>query len=476
MDTVIGGVKVKIKSLNFRLIVSFGVSICFFSAIIFMLSIKAFNSYYYEDIYRTLEENETIIKITDIDDFIKGKNRDIRKIEEKVWFKTNENVLIRKFNDGRSNITEHILLKIEDDIKKQEQDSKRYVMDIEDRQLFYVITKCEEASEQSKKKPPQKSTSKLKAMDGSAYYKVSFKWKVEDDTLEKRLFIQIGIAFLLGIGLMFLVAFYLSRYLTRPLVQLESYVGNISNRELNVPIKMTREDEIGFLANSIEKMRKELLKYDEDQKFKLHAVSHELKTPLMVIRSYIDAVKRGLYPKGTLDASLKVIDEECNRLEKLVYNLLYMQRLDYLDSEIKNRKKVNLKEIIEEVIKNYSLQLKELDTELDLHDVVLYSNYNQLKVIVENILDNQIRYAKTLIKISLREDSEKIYLNFFNDGESIEKIEDIFKLFQKGKKGQSGIGLYIVNRILKIYDGKISAKNVENGVSFEIEIEKCKEV
>nr|WP_272507441.1 HAMP domain-containing sensor histidine kinase [Clostridium aestuarii] len=275
---------------------------------------------------------------------------------------------------------------------------------------------------------------------------------------------------------MFLVAFYLSRYLTRPLVELENHVANISNRELNIPIKMRREDEIGFLANSIEKMRKELLKYDEDQKFKLHAVSHELKTPIMVIKSYLDAAKRGLYPKGTLDASLEVIDEECNRLEKLVYNLLYMQRLDYLDSEIKNREKVNLKEIVQGVIKNYSLQLKQLDIKLNLDDVVIYSNYNQLKVIVENILDNQIRYAKTLIKISLTEDIEKIYLNFFNDGESIEKIEDIFKLFKKGKKGQSGIGLYIVNRILKIYDGKIYARNVENGVWFQIEIEKYKEV
>lgn len=473
MDMAIGGVRMKIKSLNFRLIASFAAIICVFSLIIFLLLIRAFNTYYYEDIYRTLEENETIIKTTDIDDFIKGKNRDMRKIEEKVWFKNNENVLSREFEDGRSNITEHILLMVEDDIKKQEEDSKRYVMDVEDRQLFYVITKYKISRNDSKKKAADKRYSSIKASEGSCYYKVSFKWKVEDDTLEKRLFIQIGISFVLGTAVMFLAAFYLSRYLTKPLVELENCVRNISNRELNVPIEMSREDEIGFLANSIEKMRKELLKYDEDQKFKLHAISHELKTPLMVIRSYIDSVKRGLYPKGTLEGSLKVIDEECSRLEKLVYNLLYMQRLDYLESEIKNRKKVDLKEIIEEVIKSYSLQLKQFNLQLNLDDVVIYSNYNQLKVIVENILDNQIRYAKTLIKISLIEDREKIYLNFFNDGESIEKIEDIFKLFQKGEKGQSGIGLYIVKRILKIYGGKICAKNAENGVSFQIEIQKC---
>ncbi|MCY6484880.1 HAMP domain-containing sensor histidine kinase [Clostridium aestuarii] len=465
-----------IKSLNFRLIISFGVIICIFSAIIFLFSIKAFNSYYYEDIYRTLEENETVIKTTNINDFVKNKDQDIRKIEEKVWLKNEENIIVRKFNDNLSYLTEEILLKVEEDIKKQKEDSKRYVMDVDNRELFYVITKYKDTFGYSKKKSYEKSSSNIKALDSPCYYKVSFKWKVEDDTLEKRLFIQIGISFIWGIGMMFLVAFYLSRYLTRPLVELENHVANISNRELNIPIKMRREDEIGFLANSIEKMRKELLKYDEDQKFKLHAVSHELKTPIMVIKSYLDAAKRGLYPKGTLDASLEVIDEECNRLEKLVYNLLYMQRLDYLDSEIKNREKVNLKEIVQGVIKNYSLQLKQLDIKLNLDDVVIYSNYNQLKVIVENILDNQIRYAKTLIKISLTEDIEKIYLNFFNDGESIEKIEDIFKLFKKGKKGQSGIGLYIVNRILKIYDGKIYARNVENGVWFQIEIEKYKEV
>jgi len=451
---------VKIKSLNFRLIISFGVIICIFSSIIFLLLIKAFNSYYYEDIYRTLEENETVIITTDINDFIKNKDQDIRKIEEKVWLKTEENVVVRKFKDNLSFITEEILLKVEENIKRQNEDSKRYVMNVDNRELFYVITKYKGSFGYSK------------SPDSSCYYKVTFKWKVEDTTLEKNLFIQIGISFLLGIAMMFLVAFYLSRYLTKPLIELESCVENISNRELNVPIKISREDEIGFLANSIDKMRKELLKYDEDQKFKLHAISHELKTPIMIIKSYLEAVKKGLYPKGTLDDSLGVIDEECNRLEKLVYNLLYIQRLDYMDSELKNRKKVNLKEIIQEVIKSYSLKLNQLDIQLNLNDVAIYSDDNQLKVVVENILDNQIRYAKNLIKIALYEDSEKIYLKIYNDGECIEKIEDIFKLFKKGKKGQSGIGLYIVSRILKIYDGKIHAENVENGVWFQIEIQK----
>ncbi len=110
-----------------------------------------------------------------------------------------------------------------------------------------------------------------------------------------------------------------------------------------MPIDIDRQDEIGFLASTIEEMRKDLLSYDEEQKLKLHSISHELKTPIMIIQSYVDALKRGLYPKGSSEASYDVIDEECNRLEKLVKNLLYIQRLDYFDTEIKHKSPINLK-------------------------------------------------------------------------------------------------------------------------------------
>ncbi|MCG6197942.1 sensor histidine kinase, partial [Anoxybacillus sp. LAT_38] len=75
-------------------------------------------------------------------------------------------------------------------------------------------------------------------------------------------------------------------------------------------------DEIGRLARSIERMRERLVRQDEAQQAFLQDVSHELKTPVMVIRSYAQSILDGIYPRGDLQGSVQVIDSEAERLEK----------------------------------------------------------------------------------------------------------------------------------------------------------------
>lgn len=480
---------------------SFILVIVIFSLFMSFLLFKSFKNYYYEDIFRTMEdknENELQRKVTDIDEFIASNDQDKRSIEEIYWTQTNDGELNRRTAIETSNVAEDILLMVEDNIRNQNEANKRYDMEIDGRKLFYVINKYDTSFKtnniisksiinnakmynkrsQTVDKALPKEEIKQTIRDRIAktpthLYKVSFKWEAKDDTLERNLFIQIGFGFIIVIIILFLFSFYLSKHLTEPLVELTYDVNRISNRELDKPIKIVnRDDEIGSLANSIEKMRKELSEYDKEQRFKLHSISHELKTPIMIVKSYVEALRKGLYPKGSLDSSLEVINDECSRLEKLVFNLLYIQRLDYLDSEIQNRENINIKELLKEILDNFSFKLSKVNVQLDIDDVYIYSNYNHIKIVIENILENQIRYAKALVKISLKEDMDKIYLTFYNDGENIKNIDAIFKLFKKGKKGQSGLGLYIVNRLLKINNGKIYAKNEENGVSFQIEIKK----
>jgi two-component system sensor histidine kinase CssS len=533
MDMAIGCVAMKIKSVKFPLVASFMVIILIFSFIMSFFLIQAFKKYYYEDVYKTLEANANnwisgmtkseLDESMTLDAFMKIGKKDIRKIEEIYWFETRDGNLIRKTkNKIKSHFTASILENIEETIKNQTEPVKRYEMKVKDRTLFYVIAKYEnnlnnikilsnlnnvdlikkvnntnkmsnikkniEDSQNEKDinskidvikdmKNIKKDTKSQFVLNVNKVYPVQFyrgflKWKTEDETFIEKLHFEVAMVFILVIMTMFFISIYLSRFLTKPLVELKNSVKNISNRKLDMPIEISRDDEIGFLANAIEEMRKELLKYDEDQQFKLHAISHELKTPIMSVKSYLEALKNGLYPKGTLESSLEVIDEECNRLENLVYNLLYIQRLDYLDTEIKSRKKINLKEMIEESIRSFSLQLKALKVELDMDNVWMYGDDEQLKMIIQNILSNQVRYAKDQMKIALKQDTEKIYLNFYNDGEKIEHIDELFELFKKGKNGRTGMGLYIVKRLLKMNKGKIVAINEENWVSFQIEISK----
>ncbi|HFL3828638.1 TPA: sensor histidine kinase, partial [Clostridioides difficile] len=96
----------------------------------------------------------------------------------------------------------------------------------------------------------------------------------------------------------------------------------------------------------------------------------------------------------------------------------------------------------------------------------------QWRVVLENLLDNQIRYANNEICISLILKNNKALLKIWNDGPSIESetMNSLFNKFNKGYKGEFGLGLVIVYRIVSLHDGKVWVENEEKGVSFYIEI------
>ncbi|TNF09083.1 MAG: ATP-binding protein, partial [Bacillota bacterium] len=104
---------------------------------------------------------------------------------------------------------------------------------------------------------------------------------------------------------------------------------------------------------------------------------------------------------------------------------------------------------------------------LKLDDSTYYGIKDNLYTAFNNIIDNAIRYAKTKIIIELVNKK----LTFFNDGEPISKnfIEQSFKPYEKGQKGQFGLGMSIVQRTCEHFNLKLSVENVNQGVKFIIE-------
>ncbi|WP_432665875.1 HAMP domain-containing sensor histidine kinase [Wukongibacter baidiensis] len=464
----------KRASLDFKLMLAFIGVILFFSVISYMILIETFQKYYHEDIYRVLEDNGDRAKtITDIEEFVKSSDEDDRSIERIYWIKVN-GLLTRKVNRFTSNLTEDIIYEIESNILKQTDFSRRYSLNVEGRKLFYIITKFDtdntvKSMENLALSDQWNVVIQEKTVNNNAVYRATLRWEPLDNSLKEQLYIQLIIVLLLTLLAMLIGFFFLSSYITRPIKQLARSVKRISARKFDTPITINRNDEIGFLANTVEEMRKELLSYDEQQKLKMHSISHELKTPIMIIQSYVDGLKRGLYPDGTPESSYEVIDEECKRLQKLVSNLLYIQRLDYFNSEFKHKEKVNVRELIKEVLDSLTLKLNNINTELHLSKVFILADYSQMKIIIENILSNQIRYAQSLIRISLKKHKSKVTLEFYNDGKPLEDENNIFNIFKKGEEGQSGLGLYIVKRLVDMNGGRINAYNEEVGVIFKIE-------
>lgn len=221
-------------------------------------------------------------------------------------------------------------------------------------------------------------------------------------------------------------------------------------------------DEVGDLSKSIEKMRQEIEKNENTKQEMLQNLSHDFKTPIAVIKSYAEAFQDKVVDEN--EAS-KIIISQAEILKKKVNRLLQYNSLEYLD---KNREfeDVDMKELVLEVIQNYRFQTN-IVFELDLSDNIFFKGYREnFYTVVDNIVDNAKRYAKTKIKIVLRKDRLRIY----NDGDPIDEqfLNSVFKPYEKGSKGEFGLGMSIVKKTIDFFGLELKVVNEVVGVSFII--------
>ncbi|MBR0385076.1 MAG: sensor histidine kinase [Erysipelotrichaceae bacterium] len=126
----------------------------------------------------------------------------------------------------------------------------------------------------------------------------------------------------------------------------------------------------------------------------------------------------------------------------------------------------DMKETIEKVL----LSLKAIRTDVtinpELEESVFRGEEESWRIVVENLLDNSLRYAASSINITLK----KGELTVSNDGPPIsaERMQRLFKPFEKGTKGKFGLGLSICYKVCQAYSYTIDAENMENGVRFSI--------
>lgn len=250
--------------------------------------------------------------------------------------------------------------------------------------------------------------------------------------------------------------------LIRPLKKIKTYVDSIANRE-DSTLVMDRQDEIGVVGNAIVTMKDELMKQEKVKEEMIHNISHDLKTPIALIKTYGQSVKDDIYPYGDKESSMDVILENADRLEHKVKSLLYLNRLDYLSAEESELKPFPIKDLIEHIVMQMEA-MQHIHIETDLDDVAFIGNEEHWRVAIENIIDNASRYMKSVIMITLKKDTLIIY----NDGDPIDedKKEDLFNPYVKGVKGQFGLGLSIVAKIAHMYGYDIHAENKDPGVAF----------
>ena len=275
----------------------------------------------------------------------------------------------------------------------------------------------------------------------------------------------INVMFYVLIGMIALIMLWIMS-LIRPLDAIISYINRIKAGE-KATLNLNRYDEIGKVGEALVSMNRELSEQQHIRDEMIQNISHDLKTPIATIKSYSESIKDGIYPYDTLEKSVDVIIENADRLEKKVYSLITYNKMGYLVDSGDNILNLEMAPIIQKAILAASVIRNDVKIETDLDEkVYFHGDEEPWRVVIENLLDNALRYAHSRISINLKDN----LLEIFNDGEAIEKdrLDKLFKPYEKGNKGKFGLGLSIVKKVTETYGYTVTGENMNDGVIFRI--------
>lgn len=314
---------------------------------------------------------------------------------------------------------------------------------------------------------------KVYTTSGEAYH-VSYMWDTYRDQMVDRLWGRLSYIMLFA-GLMSLVpAFWLKHYLRQPLTSLGNHFEQIAERNWKEPFYWNGDEDFEKLSKQFEKMRQNLIRYDSSQKTFMQHASHELKTPIMIVKSYAQSVKDGVTPKEDINETMDVIIEESNRMEKRVKDMLYYTKLDSLKEAPMDISEFPFGSIAYRVEQRFRVTREDIKISVHGEQTMIRGDKDQMNVLLENLVENALRYAVSRLELAAEEREDHVLIHVGNDGENIpeDEVEHLFTPFRKGNKGQFGLGLAIVKSICDLHHGYAEVRNDEEGVTFTINLPK----
>lgn len=274
-----------------------------------------------------------------------------------------------------------------------------------------------------------------------------------------------------GLFLIILVSIYfLSSKIVNPLILLKNKVSEVGKGSYPSKINITSNDEVGVLVDSFNLMSEKLKKKDEQEKNIFRNITHELKSPITSISGYAQILSEDNFQDEEFKAiAIKRIVFECKRMNELVGTLLDISKQisDLEDYAFEN---VNLKYILNDIVQANLISIKEKSLEIinETNDISINGNRQYLYILVNNLVENAIKYSNynSKIIIELKNSNEHKIFSISSQGKEIpiEKKESIFEPFvkvdttSKNKKNSHGLGLYICKNIVEAHNSTIEVE------------------
>ncbi len=279
--------------------------------------------------------------------------------------------------------------------------------------------------------------------------------------LNRSLLAILGFAGGVGIITSLLAGIFATRYAVGPLQQLKERASELANRKFEGKLDINTGDELEELADTFNDMAGQLAEYDHTQKDFFQKTSHELKTPLMSIQGYAEALKDGVIPEEERGDSLEIIIKQSRRMKALVDEFIYLSKMESL-KESYSFETIILDDAINEAVhavKSMALE-KEINivTTIEATDLKIEGDPEKIHRLLLNILSNALHHARKKVAVTVKE--ETIQIEDDGPGFDPDQLEKAFNpFFYRTKNGGSGLGLAISRAIMEKHGGTITVKN-----------------
>lgn len=289
------------------------------------------------------------------------------------------------------------------------------------------------------------------------------------------------------------VSYRFSRGIIRPIARLKDVALKISEGDLSHEIVEEGDGEVRELGRTLELMRIKLKesvyvqqKYDDNRKFLVSSISHDLKTPVTSIKGYIEGIIDGVAKTPEkLEEYLETARSKAILVNAMIDDLLLYSKLD-LNQLPYHFEKSDLASYFEDCVSDHRYECEKANISLSLinelnEQVKVLIDRERLKRVIQNILDNAMTYvdeAEGRIDVILRETRTSAIIEIKDNGEGIleSKLPHIFERFYQvdpSRKSGSGLGLAIAKQIVEGHDGKIWATSaVGEGTRILISLKK----
>lgn len=280
----------------------------------------------------------------------------------------------------------------------------------------------------------------------------------------------------ISIALVLLVSVWFSRYLSKPIFQLESAAREIADGNTDQTLNLDRKDEFGKLAHSLNQMadrlradNAELKRLYERQNQFFADITHEIRNPLHTVGGSIEMLQMDRLSEEQKQKYLLTAERQIHRISRLFQDLVTLQKYDS-DNKFIQEKIFDIKPVIQLIAELHEPEAEDKGIKLtyDNSSVKVLGDPDKIEQVLENLITNAIKFTNEgEIKISIRSDDSYAIIEVSDTGigitnEHLDRLFDRFYRTDKARsrdKGGTGLGLAVVKSILSAHDSEIRVES-----------------